>query len=85
MNYLDPIEDFANELLRRRIGRKQAGRPAGANPLFNTHLGDGHFSPLGCELWARSVGARLRLLLEYHHLIPADDGTKAEGDEEGSV
>jgi hypothetical protein len=84
MNYLDPIEDFANELLRRRIGRKQAGRPAGANPLFNGRLGDGHFSPLGCEVWARSVGARLRLLLEYHHLIPADDGTKDEGHKKGS-
>lgn len=79
MNYLDPIEDFANELLRHRLARKQAGRPAGANPLFNGRVGDGHFSPLGCEVWARSVGGRLRLLLEYHHVIPVNGGPSAEG------
>jgi hypothetical protein len=75
MDYLDPIEDFANELLRIRIEQKQSRRTTSANPLFNGHLGDGHFSPLGCEVWARSVGTRLRLLLEYHHLIPVTHGT----------
>jgi hypothetical protein len=64
MNYLDPIEEFTDEYLRQITSRLREGKPTSPNPLFNGQLGDGHFSPLGCELWARAVGARLILLIE---------------------
>jgi hypothetical protein len=64
MNYLDPIEEFTDEYLRQTIDRTLRGQPTTPNPLFNGHLGDGHFSPLGCEVWARTAGARLVLLIE---------------------
>lgn len=62
--YLDPFEDFASELLEQTNRLKREGKPTTPNPLFNGQLADGHFSPLGCEVWARSVAARLALLLE---------------------
>ncbi|MBV8312823.1 MAG: SGNH/GDSL hydrolase family protein [Planctomycetaceae bacterium] len=62
-SYLDPFEDFATELLRLSTERQREGRPTSPNPLFNGSLGDGHFSPLGCDLWARAVAKRLGLLL----------------------
>jgi hypothetical protein len=64
MNYLDPIEEFTNEYLRQTTDRLRRGEPTTPNPLFNGQLGDGHFSPLGCEVWARAVGTRLVLLIE---------------------
>ena len=62
--YLDPFEDFASERLRQLIRLKREGKPTSPDPLFNGRLGDGHFSPLGCEVWARTASARLVLLLE---------------------
>jgi hypothetical protein len=64
MDFLDPMEDFRNESLRLAAEAQRQGKPTSPNPLFNGHLADGHFSPLGCELWARVVGARLSLLLD---------------------
>ena len=45
----------------RRVleGRGARGRRPSASPLFNGRIGDGHFSPQGCELWAAAVGRRL--------------------------
>lgn len=63
--YLNPIEEFTNELMRQSIRLKRAGKPTSPNPLFNGHLGDGHFSPLGCEVWTRAVTTRLTRLLPY--------------------
>ena len=54
LEYLDPIEDFQTALLREN-SRQREGKPTTPNPLFNGQLGDGHFSPLGCEVWARMV------------------------------
>jgi hypothetical protein len=68
LNYLDPIEAFTNAYLREMVGRIRNGKPTTPNPLFNGQLGDGHFSPLGCEVWARAVAARLLLLLEKERL-----------------
>ena len=65
LEYLDPIEDFVTELLRQKLSRQREGQPTSPNPLFNGHLGDGHFSPLGCEVWARAVAARLVRVVEY--------------------
>ncbi len=62
-SYLDPFEDFATELLRLETQLRREGKPTSPNPLFNGSLGDGHFSPLGCEVWARAVAKRLGLLL----------------------
>jgi hypothetical protein len=61
--YLDPVEDFATELLRLSTQYQREGKPTSPNPLFNGSLGDGHFSPLGCEVWARAVASRLSRLL----------------------
>ena len=63
-NYLDPIDSFADEYLRQTSRRSGLEETTSLNPLFNGKLGDGHFSPLGCQVWARSVGERLILLLE---------------------
>jgi hypothetical protein len=63
-NYLDPVDAFADDLLRQQLIRSREGKPVSPNPLFNGHLGDGHFSPLGCQVWARAVGERIWLLLE---------------------
>jgi hypothetical protein len=68
-SYLDPFEDFATEYLRLTSQFRREGKPTSPNPLFNGSLGDGHFSPLGCEVWARAVAKRLSLLL-------ADDSTR---------
>ena len=65
LEYLDPIEDFENERLRQKLISRHENRPSSPNPLFNGQLGDGHFSPLGCQVWARCVAARLVRLLEY--------------------
>lgn len=61
--YLDPIEDFANETLARTNQLRRENKPTSPNPLFNGAVGDGHFSALGCDLWARAVARRLVLLL----------------------
>jgi hypothetical protein len=62
--YLDPLEEFTSEFVKLSIGRRREGKPTSPNPLFNGPLGDGHFSPLGCEVWAKAVSARLVVLLE---------------------
>jgi hypothetical protein len=61
--YLDPMDAFTDETLRLAEILRREGKPTSPNPLFNGHLGDGHFSPLGCDLWARLVAERLALLL----------------------
>ncbi len=71
--YLDPFEAFATELLRLTDERQRQGKPIAPNPLFNGVLGDGHFSPAGCELWARTVATRLELLLGE---LPAQTSTR---------
>jgi hypothetical protein len=63
-NYLDPIDAFADEYLRQIGKRMREGQRTTPNPLFNGHLADGHFSPLGCQLWARTVSERLVLLFD---------------------
>jgi hypothetical protein len=65
IQYLDPIDQFADALLARSIESERAGRPLGPNPLFNGRFGDGHFSPLGCEVWADAVGRRVLSLIQY--------------------
>ncbi len=62
--FLNPAEAFVNAHLRLLTEGEQRGeRPSGCL-LFNGHIGDFHFSPLGAEVWAETVGRRLVLLIE---------------------
>jgi hypothetical protein len=63
MQYLDPINEFADALLSIEVEGLRRGEPAKGDPLFNGRIGDGHFSPQGCELWAERVGRRIWLML----------------------
>ena len=60
--YLDPADAFANSQLELSIEARRAGNPLTGSPLFNGRIGDGHFSPAGCEVWAAYVGKRARAL-----------------------
>lgn len=62
--YFDPMEDFLEAQDREVEARRARGEPTAPSPLFNGKLGDGHFSPLGCRVWAESVGRRLARILE---------------------
>lgn len=64
LTYFDPFEYFVDELDRQTLKRARAGDSTTSNPLFNGHLGDGHFSPLGCRVWGESVGRRLAAILD---------------------
>ncbi|HZW32527.1 MAG TPA: SGNH/GDSL hydrolase family protein [Isosphaeraceae bacterium] len=62
--FLDLSDEFINAHLELVIaGELKGQRPMGC-PLFNGHIGDGHFSAKGSEVWAAAVGRRLVLLLE---------------------
>jgi hypothetical protein len=67
--FLDPADDFINAHLEGLInGERKGKRPSGSS-LFNDQFGDGHFSALGSEVWATSVGRRLILLLQKDHVV----------------
>ncbi len=67
-DFLNPVEDFVNAFLETiNAGERQGRRPPGC-PLFNVEIHDGHFSPLGSQVWAAAVGRRLTLLLERNRL-----------------
>jgi GDSL-like Lipase/Acylhydrolase family len=60
--YVDTIVPFTDALLRLRNDASRSGGTV-RNPLYNLHLmGDGHYSPLGADLWARAVARRVLLL-----------------------
>ena len=50
--------------LRKVAERARAKLPTNNSPLFNGEIADGHFSPLGAEVWATVVGERLILLID---------------------
>jgi hypothetical protein len=67
--FLNPAEDFINAHLEIfNDGVRSGQRPYGC-PLFNAEIHDGHFSPLGSQVWAESVSRRLVLLLERDRLL----------------
>ena len=45
--FLNPAEDFINAHLELAVEREQDGDAAPARSLFNSQIGDGHFSALG--------------------------------------
>jgi hypothetical protein len=61
VEFLDPITEFAEADSSAFAEAERMGKPITASPLFNGRIGDGHFSPKGCELWAAVVGRRLEL------------------------
>ncbi len=63
IQFLDPINEFADALLSIEVDGLKRGEPVTGDPLFNGRIGDGHFSPQGCEVWAERVGRRISLLL----------------------
>lgn len=65
-SYLDPIEAFVDRNMAMIIEADRAGHRPVTSPLYNGHIGDGHFSPVGAEVWAEAVARRLALLLEKH-------------------
>src|SRR5262249_21874036 len=67
--YLDPMDDFLNAHLRSRVEARRAGRPLVGSALFNDEFNDTHFSPVGAEAWAESVGRRLVLMLEDQGIL----------------
>lgn len=62
--YFDPMEDFIEADARETLRRQSRGESLTPRALFNGKLADGHFSPLGCQVWADAVGRRLGLLLD---------------------
>lgn len=62
--FCDPTDELVDEFLRLRIESERSGTLTSPNPLYNLHLDDHHFSPLGSTAWARAVGRRLAGLLD---------------------
>ncbi|MFO0952686.1 MAG: SGNH/GDSL hydrolase family protein [Isosphaeraceae bacterium] len=63
LSYCDPLEAFVDASLVRLVEERRRGSSTMGSPLFNGHIGDGHFSPAGSELWARIVARRVNLLM----------------------
>ena len=55
---LDPTDEFINAHLELLLAGERVGRRPTGCPLFNIEIADGHFSGLGSEVWASSVGAQ---------------------------
>jgi hypothetical protein len=62
--FLDPADDFINAHLELTIEQERRGGSSSGCLLFNDRIGDGHFSALGSQVWAASVGRRLIRLLQ---------------------
>lgn len=80
LHYCDPLNEFIDEhikLVQERVDRD--GRRPTSSPLYNMDIADNHFSPLGCELWAKTVGRRVARLLAYNGVVASRDrSTKRE-------
>ena len=63
LRYCDPLNAFVDEHLRLMREGERRGRPYRTSPLYNGHIADNHFSPLGAALWARVVGRRVDLVV----------------------
>jgi hypothetical protein len=61
--YYDALDQFIDEHLRlMREGERRGQKPPNS-PLYNLHIADNHFSPIGAELWAKIVANRLDLIV----------------------
>ena len=69
-HYLNPIEDFIDEHLKRSIEEtSRTGKRPTRSPLFNVQVNDGHFSALGASVWGVRVARRLELLLRERGVV----------------
>jgi lysophospholipase L1-like esterase len=73
-NYLDPVMEFTEEHLTLRAAAIRDGRPYQYSQLFNQRYRDFHLSAEGCDLWARIVARRLRLI--WAQKTPAESGDR---------
>ncbi len=62
--FLDPSDDLLDDFLELVVDGERIGKRPYGCPLFNVQINDGHFSALGSQSWARTVGRRLELLLD---------------------
>jgi hypothetical protein len=76
VEFLDPIDEFANAQLEFAIAAQRSGKPFTASPLFNGRIGDGHFSARGARVWASAVGGRLALMIQRR--VEADRSARKE-------
>ncbi len=67
-SYLNPFETFLDEHLRLLRENPSASRSECL--LFNAHINDNHFSPLGSKLWARMVARRLDNIMNPPARLP---------------
>jgi hypothetical protein len=72
LTYCNPVESLADEHLRLMIERGGQAETTAmiGSPLYNSRVGDNHFSARGAEVWARAVGSRVALLVLHDQLIP---------------
>ncbi len=76
LRYLDPFDSFVDADLAACNEAARQGRPLIASPLFNGRIGDGHFSPQGCQVWAEAVGRRLYDLVMHRELGALQPSTR---------
>lgn len=69
--YINPIEEFTTEHLTLKARALRDAKPFPNSPLFNRRYGDNHMSPLGCDLWAKLVARRIRLIGEIQTVRPS--------------
>jgi hypothetical protein len=85
--FLELTDAFIAEHLRLMAEGIRAGRRPATSPLFNGHLHDEHFSPLGAALWAGEVGRRLIELFDFmgtmQPLRPRGDPARRVAPEQG--
>lgn len=62
-NYLDLLERFIDENLRLKLEAQKAGENYARSKLYNRHIDDEHFSPMGAEVWADGVARRLSMIM----------------------
>ena len=74
VSILNPFDDFVNAHLKLVAESRKEGRSLEGCPLYNTAIGDDHFSAAGAEVWARAVGDRVILLLDCGRPGPANPG-----------
>ncbi len=83
--FVNPAEDFINAHLELTVERDREGEPAREGSLFNSRIGDGHFSALGSQVWASTVGRRLILLLERDGVWKRKPRQEFKTQEPGSI
>ncbi|HWE39282.1 MAG TPA: SGNH/GDSL hydrolase family protein [Isosphaeraceae bacterium] len=77
-DYCYPVEDFVDEHISRMNALAAQGRRPARSPLYNGHVNDHHFSPVGATIYARAVARRVAGLIEARRIrARAAGGTAA--------